>query len=38
MVGGVPHVFQSFFNMMDEAGESLDRAARFVRQHLEKKH
>jgi monoterpene epsilon-lactone hydrolase len=30
----VPHVFQSFTGVLDEAGEALDRAALFLRQHL----
>ncbi len=30
----VPHVFQSFTGMLDEAGEALDRAALFLRQHV----
>lgn len=30
----VPHVFQVFTTMLDEAGEALDRAALFIRQRL----
>jgi epsilon-lactone hydrolase len=30
----VPHVFQSFTDVLDEAGEALDRAALFLRQHV----
>ena len=30
----VPHVFQSFNGVLDEAGEALDRAALFLRQHV----
>jgi epsilon-lactone hydrolase len=30
----VPHVFQSFAGVLDEAGEALDRAALFLRQHV----
>jgi acetyl esterase/lipase len=30
----VPHVFQSFTGFLDEAGEALDRAAFFLRQHV----
>jgi acetyl esterase/lipase len=30
----VPHVFQSFTHVLDEAGEALDRAALFLRQHV----
>ena len=30
----VPHVFQSFTGVLDEAGEALDRAALFLRQHV----
>jgi epsilon-lactone hydrolase len=30
----VPHVFQSFTGVLDEAGEALDRAALFLRQHI----
>jgi epsilon-lactone hydrolase len=30
----VPHVFQSFFGVLDEAGEALDRAALFLRQRV----
>jgi epsilon-lactone hydrolase len=31
---GVPHVFQSFLGMLDDAGEALDRAGRFLRGRL----
>ena len=31
---GVPHVFQAFGDRLDKAGQALDRAALFVRQHL----
>ena len=30
----VPHVFQSFTDVLDEAGEALDRAALFLRQRV----
>jgi acetyl esterase/lipase len=30
----VPHVFQSFTGMLDEADQALDRAALFLRQHI----
>jgi epsilon-lactone hydrolase len=30
-VGGVPHVFQSWAGVLDEASDALDRAAEFVR-------
>ena len=30
----VPHVFQSFVGVLDEAGQALDRAALFLSQHL----
>ncbi|WP_328647477.1 alpha/beta hydrolase [Amycolatopsis sp. NBC_00348] len=30
----VPHVFQSFTGLLDEAGEALDRAALFLRQRV----
>jgi epsilon-lactone hydrolase len=30
----VPHVFQSFTGLLDEAAEALDRAALFLRQHV----
>jgi len=30
----VPHVFQSFTGVLDEAGQALDRAALFLRQHM----
>jgi acetyl esterase/lipase len=30
----VPHVFQSFTGVLDEAGEALDRAALFLRQRV----
>jgi epsilon-lactone hydrolase len=30
----VPHVFQSFFGVLDEADEALDRAALFLRQRV----
>jgi len=30
----VPHVFQSFTGVLDEAGQALDRAAFFLRQHV----
>jgi epsilon-lactone hydrolase len=31
---GVPHVFQAFAGLLDEAAAALDRAAAFVREHL----
>ena len=30
----VPHVFQSYTHVIDEAGHALDRAALFLRQHV----
>ncbi|WP_343672828.1 hypothetical protein [Paraburkholderia heleia] len=30
----VPHVFQAFTRMLDEADYALDRAALFIAQHL----
>src|SRR5437762_13996317 len=30
----VPHVFQSFTHILDEADHALDRAAPFLRQHV----
>jgi hypothetical protein len=30
----VPHVLQSFTGVRDEAGQALDRAALFLRQHV----
>ncbi|HXD62865.1 MAG TPA: alpha/beta hydrolase [Lacisediminihabitans sp.] len=32
---GVPHVFQAFAAILDEAGAALDRAARFIGDHVE---
>jgi epsilon-lactone hydrolase len=34
VVPGVPHVFQSFAVMLDEASDALDRAAAFIALHL----
>jgi len=34
ITANVPHVFQSFTGVLDEAGEALDRAALFLRQHV----
>jgi epsilon-lactone hydrolase len=34
ITANVPHVFQSFTGVLDEAGEALDRAALFLRQHI----
>jgi acetyl esterase/lipase len=31
---GVPHVFQGFAGLLDEAGAALDRASEFLRSHL----
>jgi monoterpene epsilon-lactone hydrolase len=31
---GVPHVFQAYFQMLDEAGAALDRAGQFLSAHL----
>ncbi|MDG3010481.1 alpha/beta hydrolase [Rhodococcus sp. D2-41] len=31
---GAPHVFQGFAEILDEAGEALDRVATFLRNHL----
>ncbi|NUS80393.1 MAG: alpha/beta hydrolase, partial [Streptomyces sp.] len=30
----VPHVFQAFAGVLDEADEALERAALFLRQHI----
>jgi epsilon-lactone hydrolase len=35
VTAGVPHVFQTYAGVLDEADEALDRAALFLRQHLE---
>jgi acetyl esterase/lipase len=34
ITAGVPHVFQSFTGVLDEADQALDRAAFFLRQHI----
>jgi len=34
VVADVPHVFQAFTGLLDEAGHALDRAALFISQHL----
>jgi epsilon-lactone hydrolase len=34
VTAGVPHVFQSFAGLLDEADQALDRAALFLGQHL----
>lgn len=34
VVAGVPHVFQAFAAMLDEASGALDRAASFIALHL----
>ena len=34
ITANVPHVFQSFTGVLDEAGEALDRAALFLRQRV----
>lgn len=34
VTAGVPHVFQSFAGVLDEADQALDRAALFLSQHL----
>jgi len=34
VTAGVPHVFQSFAGLLDEADQALDRAAAFLVQHL----
>jgi epsilon-lactone hydrolase len=34
VTAGVPHVFQAFAGVLDEAGQALDRAALFLTQHL----
>ena len=31
---GVPHVFQTFYPILDEAGAALDRAGQFLSAHL----
>lgn len=36
VTAGVPHVFQAFTGMLDEADQALDRAALFITQHLAK--
>jgi len=35
VTAGVPHVFQSFIGQLDEADAALERAALFIRQHLQ---
>jgi monoterpene epsilon-lactone hydrolase len=35
---GVPHVFQAFGGLLDEAGAALDRAADFITSHLTPSH
>ena len=35
VVAGVPHVFQNYAGRLDEADGALDRAALFIRQHLD---
>jgi acetyl esterase/lipase len=34
ITAGVPHVFQSFAGVLDEADRALDRAALFLTQHI----
>ncbi|KAA9005873.1 alpha/beta hydrolase [Paenibacillus spiritus] len=34
VTAGVPHVFQAFTGILDEADQALDRAALFIAQHL----
>jgi monoterpene epsilon-lactone hydrolase len=34
VTAGVPHVFQSFHGVLDEADQALDRAALFLTQHI----
>jgi monoterpene epsilon-lactone hydrolase len=34
VTAGVPHVFQAFTGLLDEADRALDRAALFITQHL----
>jgi acetyl esterase/lipase len=34
ITAGVPHVFQSYTGVLDEADQALDRAAFFLRQHI----
>ncbi len=34
ITAGVPHVFQTYAGVLDEADQALDRAALFLRQHL----
>ena len=34
ITAGVPHVFQAFIGMLDEADQALDRATLFITQHL----
>jgi epsilon-lactone hydrolase len=34
VTAGVPHVFQTFAGILDEAGQAIDRAALFLSQHL----
>lgn len=36
VTAGVPHVFPAFVGTLDEADRALDRAALFLRQHLER--
>ena len=35
VTAGVPHVFQAFTGVLDEADQALDRAALFLTQHLQ---
>jgi acetyl esterase/lipase len=34
ITAGVPHVFQTYAGILDEADQALDRAALFLRQHI----
>lgn len=34
VTAGVPHVFQIFAGILDEAGQAIERAALFLSQHL----
>jgi acetyl esterase/lipase len=34
VTAGVPHIFQAFAGVLDEADQALDRAALFIKQHL----
>ena len=37
VIPGVPHVFQGFAGLLDEAGAALDRASDFLNRHFARK-